>query len=146
MNIAAITPKNPACFGVCCSVHDRCARYAMVNKAPASTQFIGMCYDPAQTDYPLFLEKSNDLHALRKDAREPGLLPALPEVPVLRSTGDMASGALAPATGRERGQATPDAGRVDGVGTPGNRLEAAVEPGGHAAGAVANKNKEVGSP
>ena len=43
MNIHPITTKAPACFGVCCPDHGKCARYAAVNGAPASLPRIGFC-------------------------------------------------------------------------------------------------------
>ena len=55
MNIAPITNKNPACFGVMCPNHGQCARYHMVDGKPAGQTVIGTCErDGAR---PLFLLK-----------------------------------------------------------------------------------------
>lgn len=43
-----------ACFGVGCSQHSRCARYAAVGSSRASPKTLGTCFDGRL--YPLFVE------------------------------------------------------------------------------------------
>ena len=42
-------PLAPACFGVCCDKHHKCARYAAVNGAPMAMRFIGTCDETRKT-------------------------------------------------------------------------------------------------
>lgn len=55
MTIVPITPERPACFGVCCNLHGRCARYAAVEGRHHDTAPIVTCLDGAG-EHPLFVE------------------------------------------------------------------------------------------
>lgn len=54
MTIVPITAERPACFGVCCDLHARCARYAAVERAAGDPNTIATCAD--RGDRPLFVE------------------------------------------------------------------------------------------
>jgi hypothetical protein len=49
----ATRPSLQACFGVACSQHGRCARYAAVDTSQASPTTIGTCVKDGV--YPLFV-------------------------------------------------------------------------------------------
>jgi hypothetical protein len=53
MTIMPITDKTPACYGTCCPVHQRCARYAAVD-GMRSSFVIATCSTDGD-DRPLFL-------------------------------------------------------------------------------------------
>lgn len=57
MTIVPITPERPACYGVCCNLHGRCARYAAVEAA--IDQPIATCADGAG-ERPLFVELTTE--------------------------------------------------------------------------------------
>lgn len=48
------TPQEPACFGIVCPLHGRCARYEAVNLSQADPHTLGTCR--TGQSYPLFLE------------------------------------------------------------------------------------------
>jgi hypothetical protein len=52
--ITKITPTHPACYGVCCQLHARCARYAAVEGSVATT-VLDTC-DPGDGSRPQFVE------------------------------------------------------------------------------------------
>lgn len=54
MTIAKITETTPACYGVTCPQHGRCARYAAVEHTPVD-HTIATCCDAAGAR-PLFVE------------------------------------------------------------------------------------------
>ena len=49
-----IAPPRPACFGVVCPSHSRCARYAAVGLSQADPYTIVTCFDGES--FPLFVE------------------------------------------------------------------------------------------
>lgn len=55
MTITPITDKSPACYGVACSLHQLCARYAAVDNMPAGVAVIGTC-ETSEHARPLFAE------------------------------------------------------------------------------------------
>jgi hypothetical protein len=54
MNITTITADRPTCFGVCCPLHGRCARYDAVNDSQENFR-IAMCGN-GDGEHPLFIE------------------------------------------------------------------------------------------
>lgn len=54
MSVRPITATDPACFGVCCSQHQRCARYAAVDGLTGGASPIATC-DRGDGSRPLFL-------------------------------------------------------------------------------------------
>lgn len=53
MTIQPITETTPACFGVCCPVHGKCARYQAAEGAQGATA-IATCDDNGDGSRPLF--------------------------------------------------------------------------------------------
>jgi hypothetical protein len=53
MNVMPITPTSPACFGTCCPIHARCARYQAVD-GTRTVFFIATCSTDGDKR-PLFL-------------------------------------------------------------------------------------------
>jgi hypothetical protein len=53
MNVMPITDKTPGCFGTCCPVHARCARYAAVDGMRHG--FVIATCSTGGDDRPLFL-------------------------------------------------------------------------------------------
>lgn len=54
MTIHPITDTTPACYGVACEVHHRCARYAAVDGMAAHHTAIACC--SVDSRRPLFIE------------------------------------------------------------------------------------------
>jgi hypothetical protein len=61
MSIQPITPTNPACFGVCCTHHLDCERYARIESEP-SAERIATCDDRAEGEYPLLVKRQPAEH------------------------------------------------------------------------------------
>ena len=53
MTLRPITATDPACFGVCCPQHGRCARYSAIDGLEGDSQPIATCEDGAG-ERPLF--------------------------------------------------------------------------------------------
>lgn len=58
MTIVPITPERPACYGVCCNLHGRCARYAAV-EGKTDPNVIATCANGAG-ERPLFIERETE--------------------------------------------------------------------------------------
>lgn len=56
-NLHRITPSTPACYGVCCSQHARCSRYAAVEHSDGNTVTIASC-STGGDEFPLFIEQA----------------------------------------------------------------------------------------
>lgn len=54
VNIQPITPKAPACFGLCCELHNQCARYHAIEGMPDSSIAIDSCSGMGEGPRPLF--------------------------------------------------------------------------------------------
>ena len=58
---------DPACYGVCCPLHGRCARYTAVDGAVGTIKIIGTCAtDTNSYARPLFVQATgeHDEHGL----------------------------------------------------------------------------------